>query len=245
MSINESFANGIRPYQDAPNMGFVLEARGLGKTYQDGQIKVEVLKDVDLTLAAGELVAVIGASGVGKSTLLHLLGGLDKYTSGEVRIEGQEWGQQSEVQRCQLRNEKIGFVYQLHHLLPEFNVLENVCMPLLIAGETLNLAQEKAMDILEKVGLAHRLRHRIGELSGGERQRTAIARALVKKPACVLADEPTGNLDQRTAEKVYDLFVELNRAYKTSLIMVTHDMRLAERLEKVYHIVDKKLERQR
>lgn len=223
----------------------VLEAKNLGKTYQDGQIKVEVLKDINLTLNAGELVAVIGASGVGKSTLLHLLGGLDKYTVGEVRIQSQEWSQQSEAKRCQLRNEKVGFVYQLHHLLPEFTVLENVCMPLLIAGEEPGLAQEKAADILEKVGLAQRLRHRIGELSGGERQRTAIARALVKKPACVLADEPTGNLDQRTAEKVYELFVELNRAYKTSLIMVTHDMRLAERLEKVYQIVDKQLERQR
>jgi lipoprotein-releasing system ATP-binding protein len=223
----------------------VLEARGLGKTYQDEQIKVEVLKNVELTLTAGELVAVIGSSGVGKSTLLHLLGGLDKYTAGEVRIQGQEWSHQSEVQRCHLRNEKIGFVYQLHHLLPEFNVVENVCMPLLIAGENPVLAQEKAADILEKVGLAHRLHHRIGELSGGERQRTAIARALVKSPACVLADEPTGNLDQHTAEKVYDLFVELNHVYQTSLILVTHDMRLAERLEKVYQIVDKKLERQR
>ncbi|MCD6045322.1 MAG: lipoprotein transporter ATP-binding protein [Gammaproteobacteria bacterium] len=244
MGINEHFS-GKNDGQDAPNMGFVLEARGLGKTYQDGQIKVEVLQGVDLTLAAGELVAVIGTSGVGKSTLLHLLGGLDRYTAGEVRILNQEWRLQSERQRCQLRNEKVGFVYQLHHLLPEFNVLENVCMPLFIAGEDPTLAQEKAADILEKVGLAHRLRHRIGELSGGERQRTAIARALVKKPACVLADEPTGNLDQHTAEKVYDLFLELNRAYKTSLIMVTHDMRLAERLEKVYQIVDKKLERQR
>ncbi len=223
----------------------VLEACGLGKTYQDGQITVEVLKDVHLTLAVGELIAVIGASGVGKSTLLHLLGGLDQYTSGNVRIQGVEWSQQSEVERCRLRNEKVGFVYQLHHLLPEFNVLENVCMPLLIAGEKPLQAQEKAADILDKVGLSHRLRHRIGELSGGERQRTAIARALVKKPACVLADEPTGNLDQRTAEKVYDLFLELNRAYGTSLIMVTHDMRLAERLEKVYHIVDKKLERKK
>jgi lipoprotein-releasing system ATP-binding protein len=227
------------------NNSIVLEARGVGKTYQDGQIKVEVLKDIDLTLNAGELIAVIGASGIGKSTLLHLLGGLDKYTAGEVRIQGQEWSQQSEVQRCQLRNEKVGFVYQLHHLLPEFTVLENVCMPLLIAGEKPHSAQEKALEILEKVGLTQRVRHRIGELSGGERQRTAIARALVKKPACVLADEPTGNLDQRTAEKVYELFLELNRAYKTSLIMVTHDMHLAERLEKVYHIVDKKLERQR
>ncbi len=244
MGVHEHFS-AKNNAQDAPNMGFIVEARGLGKTYQDGQIKVEVLKDVDLTLAAGELVAVIGASGVGKSTLLHLLGGLDKYTAGEVRIQGQEWSEQSEVERCHLRNEKVGFVYQLHHLLPEFNVLENVCMPLLIAGEKLPAAEEKAADILEKVGLAHRLRHRIGELSGGERQRTAIARALVNKPACVLADEPTGNLDQRTAEKVYELFVELNRAYKTSLIMVTHDMRLAERLEKVYHIVDKKLERKR
>lgn len=222
----------------------ILEANGVGKTYQDGEIKVEVLKEVNLTLNAGELVAIIGASGIGKSTLLHLLGGLDNYTAGTVRIQGEEWNEQSEVERCKLRNEKVGFVYQLHHLLPEFTVLENVCMPLLIGGEKLVTAQEKAAEILEKVGLAHRLRHRIGELSGGERQRTAIARALVKKPVCVLADEPTGNLDQHTAEKVYELFVELNRAYQTSLIMVTHDMRLAERLDKVYQIVNKKLERQ-
>ncbi len=224
---------------------FVIEARGLSKTYQDGQIKVEVLNEVDLAVKPGELVAVIGASGSGKSTLLHLLGGLDKYTAGEVRIVGEEWRTQSEVKRCQLRNEKVGFVYQLHHLLPEFNVLENVCMPLLIAGVEPIVAQEKARAILEKVGLSHRMEHRVGELSGGERQRTAIARALVRQPACVLADEPTGNLDQHTAEKVYDLFVELNRAYQTSLVMVTHDMRLAERLEKVYQIVDKKLIRER
>lgn len=224
---------------------FVIEARGLSKTYQDGQIKVEVLNQVDLAVKPGELVAVIGASGSGKSTLLHLLGGLDQYTAGEVRIVGEEWRTQSEVKRCQLRNEKIGFVYQLHHLLPEFNVLENVCMPLLIAGVEPMVAQEKARAILEKVGLSHRMEHRVGELSGGERQRTAIARALVRQPACVLADEPTGNLDQHTAEKVYDLFVELNRAYQTSLVMVTHDMRLAERLEKVYQIVDKKLIRER
>lgn len=224
---------------------FVIEARGLSKTYQDGQIKVEVLNQVDLAVKPGELVAVIGASGSGKSTLLHLLGGLDKYTAGEVRIVGEEWRTQSEVKRCQLRNEKVGFVYQLHHLLPEFNVLENVCMPLLIAGVEPVVAQEKARAILEKVGLSHRMEHRVGELSGGERQRTAIARALVRQPACVLADEPTGNLDQHTAEKVYDLFVELNRAYQTSLVMVTHDMRLAERLEKVYQIVDKKLVRER
>lgn len=223
----------------------VIETRALSKTYQDGQIKVEVLSQVDFAVQPGERVAVIGASGSGKSTLLHLLGGLDKYTAGEVRILGQEWSQQSEVKRCQLRNEKVGFVYQLHHLLPEFNVLENVCMPLLIAGVAPKEAEETAHAILEKVGLSHRVRHRVGELSGGERQRTAIARALVRQPACVLADEPTGNLDQHTAEKVYDLFVELNRAYQTSLVMVTHDMRLAARLEKVYQIVDKKLVRER
>ncbi|MBY0377713.1 MAG: lipoprotein-releasing ABC transporter ATP-binding protein LolD [Gammaproteobacteria bacterium] len=223
----------------------VIETRGLSKTYQDGQIKVEVLKEIDFVVQPGELVAVIGASGSGKSTLLHLLGGLDKYTAGEVRIIGQEWSQQSEAKRCQLRNEKVGFVYQLHHLLPEFNVLENVCMPLLIAGIEPAEAEEKARAILDRVGLSHRISHRVGELSGGERQRTAIARALVRQPACVLADEPTGNLDQNTAEKVYDLFVELNRAYQTSLVMVTHDMRLATRLEKVYQIVDKKLVRER
>ena len=223
----------------------VIETRGLSKTYQDGQIKVEVLSQVDFVVQPGERVAVIGASGSGKSTLLHLLGGLDKYTAGEVRIVGQEWSQQSEVKRCQLRNEKVGFVYQLHHLLPEFNVLENVCMPLLIAGVEPKEAEETAHAILEKVGLSHRVRHRVGELSGGERQRTAIARALVRQPACVLADEPTGNLDQHTAEKVYDIFVELNRAYQTSLVMVTHDMRLAARLEKVYQIVDKKLVQQK
>lgn len=223
----------------------VIEARAVSKTYQDGQIKVEVLNDVNLLVEPGELIAVIGASGSGKSTLLHLLGGLDKYTAGEVRIVGQEWSQQSEIQRCQLRNEKVGFVYQLHHLLPEFNVLENVCMPLLIAGVEPLAAEERARVVLDKVGLSHRVNHRVGELSGGERQRTAIARALVRQPACVLADEPTGNLDQNTAEKVYEIFVELNRAYQTSLIMVTHDMRLAERLEKVYRIVDKKLVRER
>jgi lipoprotein-releasing system ATP-binding protein len=223
----------------------ILETRHLGKVYQDGQIKVEVLKEVDLTVRAGELIAIVGASGSGKSTLLHLLGGLDKYTSGKILIEGQEWLKQSEIKRCQLRNEKIGFVYQLHHLLPEFSVLENVCMPLLIAGEKPEQAIDKAEEILKKVGLSHRTRHRVGELSGGERQRTAIARALVRKPVCVLADEPTGNLDQHTAEKVYEVFLELNREYQTSLIMVTHDLRLAERLEKVYRIADQKLVQER
>ncbi|MGE3919620.1 MAG: lipoprotein-releasing ABC transporter ATP-binding protein LolD [Gammaproteobacteria bacterium] len=210
----------------------VLSAKQLTKTYHEGKLSVSVLCGIDLNIAKGEQVAILGASGAGKSTLLHLLGGLDKPTSGEVMVKGQNIHHLSEKARCKLRNHTLGFVYQFHHLLPEFNVLENVCMPLLIRNMKPKMAEKQASEILNNVGLSQRLNHKLSELSGGERQRTAIARALVTHPQCVMADEPTGNLDDRTSDKVYATMLELNRALQTSFIIVTHDLRLTKHMDR-------------
>lgn len=212
---------------------FVLECRQLAKTYKDGRLKVDVFNNLNFQLKPGEQIAITGSSGEGKSTLLHLLGGLDKPTKGEVLLEGVNINQLSEKKRCYLRNSKMGFVYQLHHLLLEFSVLENVCMPLLLNKVPIHEVEKRGHALLKKVGLHHRLNHKIGELSGGERQRTAIVRALITNPVCVFADEPTGNLDHKTAHAVYETMLELNREIGTSFIIVTHDLSLAAKMDRV------------
>lgn len=214
----------------------VIACQGLGKTYRDGDLSVPVLHNLDLTIPAGATVGIMGASGSGKSTLLHLLGGLDSLTTGTVFWGETRMDTLSENARCRLRNQHLGFIYQLHHLLPELTALENVMLPLLLAKQSQVSAIKVAMDILASVGLAHRYNHKVGELSGGERQRTAIARALVNKPRCILADEPTGNLDRENAEHVFSLMLNLSRDFGLSLVMVTHDPHLANQLDIVYDL---------
>jgi lipoprotein-releasing system ATP-binding protein len=216
----------------------MLRCEKLVKHFQEGDYKVEVLNGVDFSVATGERVAIVGSSGSGKSTLLHLLGGLDTPTSGEVLVDGEALSRMSDAARGTLRNRAIGFVYQFHHLLPEFTALENVAMPLLIGGVEPDEAQARAAELLGKVGLGKRLTHRPAKLSGGERQRAAVARALIHRPAMVLADEPTGNLDTHTGEQVYELMLELNREMGTSLVLVTHDERMAARAQRVMHLKD-------
>lgn len=220
------------------NPAFVLEATHVAKTYGNGPAAVNVLRDVNLQVAKGETVSLVGSSGAGKSTLLHVFGGLDEPNNGSVSLAGQKLSGMSETERGRLRNRLMGFVYQFHHLLPEFTALENVAMPLTIRGVKEKDAHAKAASMLEAVGLGHRIEHTPGELSGGERQRAAIARALVTEPAILMADEPTGNLDRQTAAGVFELMLDLNQRLGTALVIVTHDPELAKRAQKIYVLQD-------
>lgn len=220
------------------NNSVVLQCKQLTKRYEQGDLNVEVLKGVDLDIRIGQRVAIMGASGSGKSTLMHLLGGLEKPTSGSVILDGFDLNKVGAGKLSQLRNRSLGFIYQFHHLLGEFTILENVAMPLLIGGQSIKRAQQQATELLKRVGLGHRIQHKPGELSGGERQRAAVARALINKPKCVLADEPTGNLDSKTAEQIYQLMLELNQELQVSFLVVTHDPDLAARMDHVLHMED-------
>ena len=219
----------------------VLACKGLTREFSEGGKTLQVLRDAELEIRAGERIAIIGESGAGKTTLLQLLGGLDLPTRGTVRVQGQDIAKMNGTERGLLRNQALGFVYQFHHLLPEFSALENVAMPLLLRRDSLQSIRERATTILQRVGLSDRLSHRPGELSGGERQRAAVARALITRPSVVLADEPTGNLDHETGERVFELMLELNREYGSSLVVVTHDLQLAGRMDRILRLVGGRL----
>lgn len=221
------------------NNEVILECENLGKTFIDGKNQLTILNNINLQIRRGQQIAILGRSGSGKSTLLQLLGGLDQPTTGAVYLKGKNWTQQSETQRSKWRNQNLGFIYQMHHLLPEFSAQENVALPLLIAGVSANKAMQAAAELITSVGLADRLEHRPAKLSGGERQRVAIARALVNNPACVLADEPTGNLDAENAELTFDLMQKLNRERGTCFVIVTHDQELAARMDARYSLQDR------
>ena len=223
------------------NSAVVLQCQGLTKTFKSGPAQVEVLKGVDLSVQAKSNIAIVGSSGSGKSTLMHILGGLDVPDAGNVHVNGDDMSSLSDAERGRLRNQSLGFVYQFHHLLPEFSALENVAMPLFIRGEAVSVAKIEAENYLSKVGLKERLQHKPTELSGGERQRVAIARALVTKPKVILADEPTGNLDRKNAEQVQQLMLELNQELGTAVVMVTHDHMLADAMMQIYVLEDGKL----
>lgn len=212
----------------------LLVCKGLSKTFKEGRLEVKVFKNIDFAVYENQMIAIIGASGEGKSTFLHLLGGLDSPTQGEVFLRGQSFKGCSESQKSKMRNQHLGFIYQFHHLLPEYNALENVMMPLLLRGETAQLAKKSALQLIDRVGLAQRSQHRVAELSGGERQRIAIARALVTKPSCVLADEPTGNLDHQSADVIFQLMLELKQDFNISFVVVTHNEQLANKLDKAF-----------
>ncbi len=219
----------------------VLRVSHIAKTYAEGGLRTEVLSDIDFELERGKTLAIVGASGSGKSTLLHIVGGLDTATSGEVEIDGRILSALPDAERGRVRNQSLGFIYQFHHLLPEFTALENVCMPLMIRGNAIDQTRQSATQLLERVGLGHRIHHKPGEMSGGERQRCAVARALVTRPACILGDEPTGNLDEKNAAQVYELMLELNREIDTSFVLVTHSPALASRMDRVLELTEGRL----